>query len=850
MPIPARVVFVNPGDSAKMYQSLASPLRGIEPPFWAGLLASFVRRHNHNPIILDADAENWSPQYTAERVEDIKPLLVVVVVQGSNPSASSTPKMTAAIDLVKELKARSPRPVVVTGLHPSALPELTLRETEADYVCQGEGFDNITALLSESVLPYGLWFFKKGRVVHTKPGLLLLTKFFPAVAWDLLDMSKYRCHNWHALDDIDKRSPYGVIYTSLGCPYDCDFCQIKQLYNGKNVVRFRDKEDVIAEIDLLVERYGVRHIKFMDELFTISEKQVARICDPLIERRYGLNIWAYARVDRVTQPMLEKMKAAGINWVAYGIESASDRVLKGVNKRITREQIDRAVKWTREAGINIMANFIFGLPDDDIESMTITYSMAVYYNFEYVNFYTCFISNTPVYNNNTATPIQGIMRGQDVYSDEGNTTVTRVFSRRYEGPILEVKPRYLPAVGMTPEHLIKVANLRRVHTNKSWKAKVLKVGWKLAKDIIPFDNQQPNREYDAVLVPKKLLKEEDTFIDFAPFVKGQIGGGRKGGQLSSRGKRFLQPWPVTLELAELLGWYVAEGSPGYIKGNRVVFSLGRHEKVNIERVRSLVNQCFGYKTRINPTGTAVHIELVSKVLIRALPVLLGRGSENKKIPDFIMGARIDIGKAFLKSYCSGDGTSHPNANNQMSASTHSEKLGFQLLMLFLKVGIVPGCLFNREEFRLSYQADLKCKKYLEDNLYYYIPVKFVREKYYKGEVRNLETENNTYAVPFVVHNCMAYPGSHLYTEIVTYPEFGPYLPQTWDGYSQLGYETLPLPTKHLTPAEVLEFRDKALQQYFRRPEYLAMVRIKFGVKAEQHILGMLEHKIRRKILGG
>ncbi len=386
------LLLINPSNCTKMYQEVAS-LRSIEPPFWAGLIASFIRGQGYEVNILDADTENWSPAYMAERIVEAKPKLAYIVVQGTNPSVSSTPKMAVAIDLIKEIKSRAPHvKTLVGGLHPSSLPKRTLRETGADFVCQGEGFYTIWGILKKRVyskIP-GLSYWDRWNIVSTSRAPLLHPEEFPPVAWDLLDMSKYRTHNWHCLDNIDQRNPYGVIYTSLGCPYDCDFCQIKQLYSGKPGIRFRKPEEVIKEIDLLVNRYRVKRIKIMDELFTINERQVASICDPIIERNYALNMWAYARVGRVTKPMLEKMKRAGINWVAYGFESASEIVRQGVHKEFRQDEVRQAIKMTRDAGINIIANFIFGLPDDDMDSMQATLNMAKEYNFKYVNFYPCF----------------------------------------------------------------------------------------------------------------------------------------------------------------------------------------------------------------------------------------------------------------------------------------------------------------------------------------------------------------------------------------------------------------------------------------------------------------------------
>jgi radical SAM superfamily enzyme YgiQ (UPF0313 family) len=98
-------------------------------------------------------------------------------------------------------------------------------------------------------------------------------------------------------------------------------------------------------------------------------------------------MWAYARVDTVNERMLAKMKEAGINWVAYGFESGSKKVLKDVNKGYDLDKLWSVVEMTCKTGLYIGANFIFGLPDDDLESMRATLDLAKEINGEWANFY-------------------------------------------------------------------------------------------------------------------------------------------------------------------------------------------------------------------------------------------------------------------------------------------------------------------------------------------------------------------------------------------------------------------------------------------------------------------------------
>jgi len=310
-----------------------SPESAVEPPIWCAYLASALGADE----ILDAEAEGLSPEQTIERIGNKKP---VFVAMGSNPSASSTPKMPFIEQLIK----RFPK-YIIAGLHPQAVGHAKLLRLP------------LPAVLRQ-VIP----------------------------SWHLLEFSRYRAHNWHCLHDLKDRQNYGVIFTSFGCPFNCFNCNIHSLYGGRSV-SFRDPVDVIDEIDVLVKEHGVRNLKICDELFALNKTHVNQICDMLISRDYRLNIWAYARVDTVDAGLLKKLKRAGVNWLAYGFESAVKEVRGQSAKIFTDSTAERAIDITRDAGINIMANFMFGLPGETENNMKASLDMAMSHNFEYVNFY-------------------------------------------------------------------------------------------------------------------------------------------------------------------------------------------------------------------------------------------------------------------------------------------------------------------------------------------------------------------------------------------------------------------------------------------------------------------------------
>lgn len=391
---PFDLVLINPGDRKQVYQDLGKEYSAIEPPFWVAVIASYLRNSGFNVAVVDANAENITPEETSLRINNLNPLLVAVIVYGSNPSAS-TANMTVAGRICKALKTNTSSKVAIGGLHPSALPKKTLEDENVDFVVEGEGHFTLEGLLNvlryggkdHSTIP-GLWYIDNGTVRNNpRPPLIKdLDKVLPIAAWDLLPMEIYRAHDWHCFDDISNRMPYGAIYTSLGCPYDCVFCCINAPF-GKPGVRYRSPALVVDEIGLLVNKYGIKNIKIIDELFVFNEKHYMTIVDLIIQKGYNLNMWAYARIDTIKLEHLKKIKKAGINWFGLGIESASAVVRDGVNKRTRVKDIIKIIRMIQSEGIRVVANYIFGLPDDNLETMQETLDMAMEINSELANFY-------------------------------------------------------------------------------------------------------------------------------------------------------------------------------------------------------------------------------------------------------------------------------------------------------------------------------------------------------------------------------------------------------------------------------------------------------------------------------
>ena len=409
------LVLVNPAGRKRIYQSLSKDLTAIETPVWCGLMATFVRKHGFSVELVDAGADELEPEETAKRVQEINPLLAAVVVYGHQPSASTQvmPGASLVCDAIKQLMPDSK--LLLLGGHVAALPELTLDQEKADFVAGGEGLYTLTDLLSalkesngDLAKVRGLYYKKDGKTQKNLPAPLMqnLDTQMPSVAWDLISIPKYRAHNWHCFGDL-QRQPYAAIYTTLGCPYHCSFCCIQAPFKdgekesgfkeNTNSYRYWSLDTLTPQLEMLAEN-GVRNIKFADEMFVLNPKHVMNICDRIIERGLKFNIWAYARVDTVQDKMLDKLKRAGFNWLAFGIEAANAKVRNDVQKGFDQEDIYETIRKVRGAGINVIGNYIFGLPEDNLETMQATLEMSMDLNCEFANYYcTMAYPGSPLY---------------------------------------------------------------------------------------------------------------------------------------------------------------------------------------------------------------------------------------------------------------------------------------------------------------------------------------------------------------------------------------------------------------------------------------------------------------------
>ena len=399
-------LFLVTKSSKKTYQKLSQTYSAIEPPTWALLLAESTRSVGFKVNILDANAENLSEEEILKRIKDVSPKLICLIVYGQNVNAGTT-NMSGAIHTSEYLKKFITTPISIIGSHVQALPLETLKtEKSIDFVFTNEGVYSLRNLLKlNDFSPMslsrikGIAFRNENQLIINEPEKVVPNEKMdidlPGYAWDLLPfktkpLDLYRAPMWHAEYDFEKRTPYASLQTSLGCQFGCNFCMINILNRDDNdeigvasnysKMRFWTTNFIIKEFDKLI-KMGVKTIRIVDEMFLLNPKYYIPLCEQLKERNKddSLRIWSYSRIDTVKRPeILKLVRSAGIKWLALGIESGEKSVRLEVDKgKFEDVDVRKVIQKVHEADINVMANYIFGLPGDTKETVKKTFDLSL-----------------------------------------------------------------------------------------------------------------------------------------------------------------------------------------------------------------------------------------------------------------------------------------------------------------------------------------------------------------------------------------------------------------------------------------------------------------------------------------
>ena len=325
-----QVVLVNPANDIE--SASAEPL-GIE------YIAAYLRSNGVATAIVDEILE----KHPLKKIADLGPRIVGIT--------AATPVVNRAYEIADQCRAMGMK-TVIGGVHAAIFPQEAIKH--CDIVVTGDG--------EEAMLSIARGTIKEGII---DSGAIKDIENLPLPARDLVDIEYY-------FDLVGNRWFFGegkrtaIIISSRGCPYRCTFCHN---FHRKYPVRYNSAEKVIEETKLIMSKYGIQSIFFIDDDFIGNKRRFLEIADLFEKERIKIRWACNSRTNHITEEIIERAHAIGCTHISFGIESGSQQVLDALNKRTTVEQNSAAIRICKKYGIKVMGSMMIGNPGETDEDL-------------------------------------------------------------------------------------------------------------------------------------------------------------------------------------------------------------------------------------------------------------------------------------------------------------------------------------------------------------------------------------------------------------------------------------------------------------------------------------------------
>lgn len=358
---------------------IAPPHRVTEPPaFPSGLayISAVLIKENYITKVLDINGYKYSKEEVKEFLnkylleEDIN-----IVGIGCLITCYSYVKWLVAT--IREIKPQTK--VVVGGGLGTSVPEMVLERLKADISVIGEGEETIKEIMDvfnkkrELESLKGIVYIKEDKIIRNplRERIQDLDSL-PFPAWHLFPMDIYLKTSLHEFGVKIKGNAMCVV-SARGCPFHCTFCYDAFGHNRT----LRSVKNVIEEIIILKEKYGVGYIMLTDPVFVTNKDWIYELCDEIRKNRLSVKWIASGRVNLVDEQILKKMKEAGCVALSYGVESGSQKILDVMKKGVTIKNSSNAVSITRKVGIEFVYSFMMGFPEETGEDFDKTAEFCI-----------------------------------------------------------------------------------------------------------------------------------------------------------------------------------------------------------------------------------------------------------------------------------------------------------------------------------------------------------------------------------------------------------------------------------------------------------------------------------------
>lgn len=351
-------------------------------PVGLGYIATALKRSGYNFDLIDIDAYRYSDN---EFDKLLKQENYDVVCFGC---------IVTGYKIAKELSARvrrfhSKARIVVGNTVASSVPEILLSNTEVDIAIMGEGDFTIVELLhtiekGESLRDVkGIVYLEGGRIIETdKREVARSLDNLPGIDYDIFDVELYISSFKEQVPEvfpIPREEVRGLpINSARGCIGKCTFC-----YHAfqKDIYRRRSSESILAEVKEITRKYNINMVGLSDELTFFKKEQVRefsqRILDSDMEFFWGCQCRAGLFDSEDDLGIMALMKKAGCVGAFFSLESADEKILAAMNKKISVEDFSIQAKLFQKAGLPVNTSLVFGYPQETPETIKKTFDVCI-----------------------------------------------------------------------------------------------------------------------------------------------------------------------------------------------------------------------------------------------------------------------------------------------------------------------------------------------------------------------------------------------------------------------------------------------------------------------------------------
>ena len=340
--------------------------------------------------ILDAYVNNFSESDLISAIEKSVPDVVGITVL-MDQMATTGHKVA---EITKEIN-----PIIITimgGVYATMNPMTAVKDANLDYICVGEGeyvLKDLMKFFKNRTKPFptkGVVYKENGEIINSgRSDFIDDLDALPMPAYHLIEFTKYS-NQVSRRNSVDspRTLPYARLYTSRGCPFDCTFCQVGSI-SGKKF-RYQSVENVIREIKLLKETYGIKSFIVSDDNFFLNRTRVVNILKAMIEQNLVMP-WLSedTGIMHMDKELLELMYKSGCEYIGCAIETGNDRVMNDIikGKRFTKEHALEMVSIAKDLGLYVAANFIIGFPTETWDEIRETIQFAESLKADYIRIF-------------------------------------------------------------------------------------------------------------------------------------------------------------------------------------------------------------------------------------------------------------------------------------------------------------------------------------------------------------------------------------------------------------------------------------------------------------------------------